>query len=273
MAVAVSVIFVGMGYATGAVDGGDGRDDNVGGLVGLNNFDGTITASYASGDGDGGDGDGDQVGGLVGYNSGTITASYASGDADGGDGNSDTVGGLVGSDGGTITASYASGDVDGGDGGIDWVGGLVGLNTGAITTSYASGAVDGGDGDEDLVGGLVGRNDSGTITASYGFGTKAGGEIAGVDRSSDASPAGTVATAAALTQANSSTSTPAGTNDWPTRVWDFTIGMNPGLKWITGFVSGGATDILKYPCDMALLPTLPTQQTCSGIIPGQVRTP
>ena len=181
---------------------------------------------------------------------------------------------------GTITASYASGDADGGDGDNDNVGGLVGENTGPITASYAGGAVDGGDG-IDRVGGLVGRNTllfngmvfTGTITASYGFGTKAGGETAGVDRSSNASPASVVANAAALTQANSSTSTPAGTNDWPTRVWDFAAGMNPGLKWITGFDSGGTTDVLKYPCDMALLPTLPTQQVCGGIIPGQVRTP
>ena len=201
------------------------------------------------------------------------TASYASGAVDGGDGDQDRVGGLVGSNSGTITASYAGGDIDGGDGDGDRVGGLVGDNgRGTITASYATGDVAGGDGGEDTAGGLVGIN-GGTITASYGFGTKAGVGTAGVDRSGDASPAGTVGNAAALTAANSSTATPAGTNDWPTRVWDFAAGMNPGLKWITGFVSGGATDILKYPCDMALLPTLPTQQTCSGIIPGQVRTP
>ena len=258
-------------YASGAVDGGDGGN-YVGGLVGRNV--GTITASYASGTVDGGDGN-DQLGGLVGLNDGggTITASYATGDVDGGD-DRDHVGGLVGdnSSGGTITASYASGDADGGDG-RDFVGGLVGRNFGTITASYATGDADGGDGNSDTVGGLVAVN-GGTITASYGFGTATGEEMSfGVDRSSDASPAGTVANAAALTAVNSSTSTPAGTNDWPTRVWDFTIGMNPGLKWITGFVSGGATDVLKYPCDMALLPTLPTQQTCGGIILGQDRTP
>ena len=136
--------------------------------------------------------------------SGTVTASYASGDADGGDGGNDAVGGLVGYNDGTITASYAGGAVDGGDGDFDCVGGLVGFNnnSGTITASYASGDVDGGDGDFDRVGGLVGLN-RGTITTSYGFGT-ATGEAAGVDRSSDASPAGTVANAAALTAANSS---------------------------------------------------------------------
>ena len=177
-----------------------------------------------------------------------------------------------------------SGAVNGGDGQRDEVGGLVGENDGGtITASYASGAVDGGGG-RDRVGGLVGSNDIvtidgvrfvGTITGSYGFGTKAGGEVTTntVDRSGDASPAGTVGNAAALTQANSSTATPAGTNDWPTRVWDFAAGMNPGLKWITGFDSTKTMPSERYPCDMALLPTLPTQQMCGGVIPGQVRTP
>ena len=148
--------------------------------------------------------------------------------------------------------------------------------------SYASGAVDGGDGDRDSVGGLVGWNNGGTITASYGFGTKMGGEITTdtVDRSDDASPAGTVANAAALTQANSSIGADgidgnADDSDWPTRVWDFAAGMNPGLKWITGFDKDytGTDDAVRYPCDMALLPTLPTQQVCGGVIPGQDRTP
>ena len=117
--------------------------------------------------------------------SGTITASYASGAADGGDGNSDEVGGLVGrnTSSGTITASYATGMADGGDGG-DVIGGLVGRNIGTITASYASGDVDGGDGNSDTVGGLVGNNSgrvfqgsslvtvTGTIMASYGFGTE-----------------------------------------------------------------------------------------------------
>ena len=235
MAVAVSVIFVGVGYATGAVDGGDGSDDAVGGLVGQT-F-GTITASYASGDADGGD---DQVGGLVGSNGPTST----------------------------ITASYATGDVDGGDVDVDGdrVGGLVGWIDGTITASYATGDVDGGDGDNDRVGGLVGWID-GTITASYGFGTKTGEEVTTgtVDRSGDASPAGTVANAAALTQANSSTSTPAGMNDWSTTVWNFSSGTRrPFLRWVTAF---------NFSCVSALLPTLPSQQVCGGIIPGQDRTP
>ena len=245
-------------YATGMVDGGDGDRDRVGGLVG-NNGGGTITASYAIGAVGGGDGATDLVGGLVGVNEsgGTITASYAIGDVDGGAGNNDRVGGLVGQNIGTITASYATGAADGGAGDEDRVGGLVGRNDGTITASYASGAADGGAGDDDSVGGLVGYNvNSGTSTASYGFGTKAGGEDSSeaVDRSDDASPAGTVANAAAITQANSSDT---GT-DWSDSVWDFgTVNQRPVLKWVT------ASD---FTCDPTLLPS---GQSCGGIIPGQ----
>ena len=45
-------------------------------------------------------------------------------------------------------------------------------------------------------------------------------------------------------------------------------GQNPALKWITGFVSGGATEEATYPCDVNLLPP---GQSCGGIIPGQGR--
>ena len=44
--------------ATGSADGGDGDDDNVGGLVGYNTG-GTISNSNATGSADGGDGDDD----------------------------------------------------------------------------------------------------------------------------------------------------------------------------------------------------------------------
>ena len=159
-----------------------------------------------------------------------------------------------------VGMGYATGMVDGGGG--DRVGGLVGENDGGtITASYASGAVDGGDGDSDYVGGLVGRRVGGTFTASYGFGTKTGGEIVGsipVDRSGDASPAGTVANAAQITQANSSTATPAGTNDWSTTVWNFSTGTRrPFLRWVTAS---------NFSCDANLLLS---GQSCGGIIPGQ----
>ena len=204
-----------------------------------------------------------------GNNSGTITASFVipafGGGVDSGNGNNDRVGGLVGSNSGTITASYASGDATGGDGG-DNVGGLVGVNSGTITASYATGTADGGNGDSDSAGSLLGSDNSflfgNMVTASYGFGTQMGGETAGVDRSGDASPA--VVGASQLTADNSSTEMD---NRWSARVWNFgTARQNPRLKWITGFDSSGATDVLKYPCERTLLPS---GQSCGGVIPGQ----
>ena len=278
-------------YATGMADGGDGFDnvgglvgrnnqgtitacyatgnvggDNVGGLVGLNDNDGTITACYATGNANGEDGSNDGVGGLVGQNFATITACYATGMADGGDGNDD-VGGLVGfNNNGTITACYATGNADGGDGANDRVGGLVGNNVGTITACYATGNANGGDGRFGHVGGLVGLNNNSTITASYGFGTVTREEMAGVDRSGDASDSTTVGSASELTMANSSTIE---TNKWSARVWDFgTDSQDPVLKWITGYNRRGATDEAKYPCDVALLPD---GRECGDIIPGQGR--
>ena len=80
-------------------------DGYVGGLVGWMREGSTLTASYATGDVNGGDGDDNNVGGLVGSMwSGTLTASYASGTVNG----SGRVGGLVGQqEGGALMASYA----------------------------------------------------------------------------------------------------------------------------------------------------------------------
>ena len=99
-------------YATGDTDG----QGSVGGLVGSQSGGGLITASYATGDAHGGDGNNDNVGGLVGWQfGGSTTASYATGDADGGDGY-DYVGGLVGRPViSSITASYGFGGTIGGE--------------------------------------------------------------------------------------------------------------------------------------------------------------
>ena len=160
-----------------------------------------IIASYAIGSADGGDGNEDNVGGLVGHNWRYIIASYATGNAYGGDGNEDNVGGLVGSNFNnrsysptTVTASYATGNADGGDGNGDNVGGLVGFNINDITASYATGNASGGAGNFDRAGGLVGYNhtlvrpsiyytytDTGTITESYSFGGTRAGENPGND--------------------------------------------------------------------------------------------
>ncbi len=164
---------IGNSYATGDATGGDG-DDNVGGLVGAN-YKGTIQDSYATGSATGGR----YVGGLVGRNSSdaTISNSSATGYANGGAGIHDSVGGLVGENKGTISNSYATGSVISFGDGRDFVGGLVGLNDGTIQNSYATGFVLGGESD-DYVGGLVGVN-SGTIQNSYATGD-ATGDGAGV---------------------------------------------------------------------------------------------
>ena len=254
-------------HTSGIANGGDGNSDIVGGLVGRN-INGTITACHATGNVNGGDGNNDSVGELVGLNNGTITACHATGNANGGNGDTDRVGGLVGLNNGIITACYATGRADGGDGNSDYVGGLVGLNNGTITVCYATGNANDGEGDTDRVGRLVGLN-NGIITASYGFGTVAGEDIIGVDRSNDASPTtgiNAVTSASALTMTNSSTTE---AKRWSTRVWDFgTDSQVPVLKWITGYSSSGATDEAKYPCDVALLPA---GRECGEIIPGQVR--
>ena len=165
-------------YTTGAADGGAGKYDFVGGLVGSNG--GKITNSYATGNADGGAGDFDYVGGLAGIQSeGSITASYATGAANGGAEERDIVGGLVGllQNGGNITNSYATGAADGGDGNFDRVGGLVGHNNkGSITASYATGQTTSGRaGNQNYVGGLVGFQQGGSITASYATGAANGG--------------------------------------------------------------------------------------------------
>ena len=201
-----------VGIIDGVIYGGDGSDD-IGLLAGINEG-GTIIASYAIGEVNGGDGS-DTVGGLIGNSSGDIIASYATATVNDGDGG-DTVGGLIGSSSGNIIASYATGDVDDGSGNLDRVGGLVGWNNnGMIIASYAIGDADGGEGVADLVGGLVGIN-SGTLVASYGFGTVMGEETRGADRSDDANPS--IHSPAALTAATSSI-TPA--NRWNETVWSF----------------------------------------------------
>ena len=90
-------------------------------------------------------------------------------------------------------------------------------------------------------------------------------DTAGIDRSSDATLVATVMNAGQITQTNSSTSTPPGTNDWSGSVWNFGMdGERPVLKWITGFDNAAVGDA-KYSCDQSLLPP---GQMCGGIIPG-----
>ncbi len=164
-------------HATGNASGNEGGSDFVGGLVGVNFHNSSITKSFATGIVSGIN----NVGGLVGWNYGQIDQAYASGNVNGRYG----VGGLVGlNDGGQIRNAYATGAVNGNTG----VGGLIGniQDGGQIRNTYASGAVTGSGSN---IGGLVGSNtilnpgaSLATIDASYwntqtsGRSSSAGGE-------------------------------------------------------------------------------------------------
>jgi hypothetical protein len=130
-------------YWTGSI-----RGWNVGGLAGLNWYDGTVTNCFAIGSVSGWD-----VGGLVYLNVGTVTDCYAVGSFSGG-----SVGGLVDLNYGTVTNCYATGFVNG----VYYAGGLIHLNNGTVTYCYATGSVSG----DISVGGLVASN-GGTVTASF----------------------------------------------------------------------------------------------------------
>jgi len=145
----------------------------VGGLVGYNSSDSSISSSSSTGMVRG---EWD-IGGLVGMNFGKISSSHSTGTISGI--SSFYVGGLVGSNGGNITTSYSTGTVTGYSGVGGLVGGcFVGSSTrfedpeyiSSITASYSTSTVIGESRD---VGGLVGKN-SGFITASYSTGTVSG---------------------------------------------------------------------------------------------------
>jgi hypothetical protein len=148
------------------------RENFVGGLVGFNN--GAITRSSSS------------VavaglvsGGLVGMNEaqGTISLSQATGRVAGGSvvqAVAPESGGLVGGNRGGIDRSFSTGEVDGGAGGVFhhsqgyvYVGGLVGANEGTATNSYATGAVSAGD--FARIGGFASFSDGASTSYSTGL--------------------------------------------------------------------------------------------------------
>jgi hypothetical protein len=154
-------------YSTGSVTG----SGNVGGLVGSNSREGSITMSYSTATATG-----DRfVGGLAGGNWGSIASSYSTGSVSGNDdlGGLEGGGGLVGVNvGGLIKSSYSAGSVSG----DSRVGGLVGYNRGGrITSSYSTGSVNG----DSSVGGLVGVSHVGTIEWSYSTGSVSGNHDVG----------------------------------------------------------------------------------------------
>ncbi|WP_371379075.1 beta strand repeat-containing protein [Sporomusa aerivorans] len=150
----------------------DNASNDIGGLVGTNNTDethtGTITNSYSTGNVQGTG----WVGGLVGYNNtnASISGSYSIGNVTG----YYSVGGLAGTNAdGSIDTSHSEGDVTG----SNRIGGLAGKNSGSITNSYSdssvtrTGSVSVASSAEGLaIGGFVGYN-TGTISESSSSGT------------------------------------------------------------------------------------------------------
>ena len=262
--------------------------DFIGSLAGSNS--GLILTSYATGGtvnggSSGGVSSQDRLGGLVGQNNGgTIIASYATGAVNGFAPSFDYVGGLVGinvsvgGSGGSIIACYAMGRSRGSTQDFDEVGGLVGRNSstlgavGSITASYATEAVnaDGGGG-SDRVGSLVGANfggvRAGTVTASYGFGSRSNG-VGNDHHDGTAKPDG-------VTSANGLTATnvDAKWNDAAEKTlnaWDFgTASQAPALRYADYDGDGG----VDY-CDMfpKAIPGTNIPLICGkSLLPGQGR--
>ncbi|TDF95444.1 InlB B-repeat-containing protein [Paenibacillus piri] len=143
-------------YATGAVKS-LGIGDNVGGLIGANDYNGSISRSFATGMVEGNN----HAGGLVGSHYGSILESYALGEVHA----LDEVGGLAGRSNKTssIELSFSTGAVTG----RYYVGGLVGGNEGYVGDAYATGSVKG----DQVVGGLVGVHKSERIVNTYATGS------------------------------------------------------------------------------------------------------
>jgi hypothetical protein len=167
-------------YYSGSVTG----YQEVGGLVGRNEWAGHVSSSSSAGSVTGTT----HVGGLVGLNCdlSTVSNSFSAGWVTG----SEYVGGLVGSNGdsGAVSNCYSIGTVSG----DTHVGGLVGASGGivtgdtvfttgssgpsVVTTSYSAGSVTG----DESIGGLVGSNDDGGVVSNcYSIGTVTGNTYVG----------------------------------------------------------------------------------------------
>jgi len=144
----------------GSVSGGD----RVGGLVGFNGKNGTVTDCHATGTVSGTNGGADTAGGLAGVNQGRVTNSYASVRLSGRE--LYTLGGLVGNSSGSIVGCYATGRIDGNEP----LGGLVAWNDGSLSNSYASVDIHTREETSFTVGGLAGVN-RGTVINSYSVST------------------------------------------------------------------------------------------------------
>jgi hypothetical protein len=133
--------------------------NDIGGLVGYNYNNSTVTNSYSTGAVLGTK----YVGGLVGHNyyHSTVSNSYSTGTVSG----TSYIGGLVGYNynNSTVSNSYSTGTITGT---VSYVGGLMGKNdyNSTISNSYSTGTVSG----TSYIGGLVGYNNyNSTVTNSF----------------------------------------------------------------------------------------------------------
>jgi parallel beta-helix repeat protein len=208
-------------------------DDNVGGLVGLDNG-GTISNCYSTGTVSGRS----EVGGLVGGNSyeGNVSNCYSTSTVSG---SGYYVGGLVGKNSheGNVSNCYSTSTVSGSG---YYVGGLVGWNFGGnVSNCYSTGTVSG----RSEVGGLVGAN-GGTVSNSF-WDNQTSGQAT--------SDGGTGETTALMK--TQSTFTNAG---WGfVNVWSISSSYNNGYPFLTAFMealSRTATALVISPSTFTLYP-------------------
>ena len=161
-------------FASATVTGG--TNSFIGGFVGRNDPNATITGSGAAGNVNLSDSTGSGAGGFVGFNFGTISGiNSATGNVTAGPSSNvntaGNIGGFVGLNdaAGVISGAVAGGTVSGG--GNSSVGGFAGFNNGTISGSAAAGNVTGGN---NFTGGFVGGN-MGDISSSTAIGAVSGG--------------------------------------------------------------------------------------------------
>jgi FlaG/FlaF family flagellin (archaellin) len=157
-------------YATGTVTGtnkgssfGPGA---VGGFIGVNNPDSSISKSYATSTVDAPNGS--NVGGFAGSNAGTVETSYATGDVTG----NDSVGGFAGENGKLVSGVYATGSVTGSANTSGLVGRLRGssFRDGVLRDSYFDNTSTG-----------TGQTDAVGVIAPFGNTAEKRGEVSGLD--------------------------------------------------------------------------------------------
>ena len=134
-----------------------GDEGNAGGIVGVNNNDGTVDDVESSGSVIA-EGDNVIVGGLVGTNESgaTVNNSYSNSAVTSTSGTNTGLGGVVGVNEGTVSLVDSLGVTNGTN--STNVGGVIGINSGTLNSAYNESIVNG----NSNVGGIIGKNDGGS---------------------------------------------------------------------------------------------------------------